>query len=123
MTSTTTTSTTTSTSTNEIILIILICCGAPCIPGSEPKPVGSGTHLLLPATCLPQLLRVLEARLHELASQPVHVALSPGQQALQEAQVAPVGRHQQGDVGQVLHRRHGEAYERRGDGSRGQRSV
>ena len=79
---------------------------------TQTHPVGgSGTHLLPPATGLHQLLCVLEARLHELAGQPVHVALAPGQQALQEAQVAPMGRHQEGDVGQVLHRRHGEAWE------------
>lgn len=59
-----------------------------------------GSPLAFNAAGSVDLGRVLEHGLHELAQQTVHVALAAREQALQEGDVAAVGRQQQRHVGQ-----------------------
>lgn len=57
-----------------------------------------------------QLLPVLEDSTDELGEEPLHVAARAGAEPLQEAEVAPMGRHQQRHVGQVPGGFHGDGW-------------
>lgn len=74
--------------------------------GSSDRPSGRGRRSellpLLEAAGPPDLLRMLEDGLGELAEDPLHVVLTAGKQTLQEGDVTAVGRQQQGDIRQVL---------------------
>lgn len=84
---------------------------------------GAGSLLAFDAAGFVDLPRVLEDGLHELAQQTVHVALAAREQALQEGDVAAVGRQQQRHVGKSSDGRQREGWSGAEDGGHQWRST